>query len=428
MDIITNNRFIVILNNICRRFLMPAVAISFVCYNTVIDLWTGGRAETFQNLLAMLILGVFACNVIADIKNFLPYWIKQNYLVLLYMVVRIISLIESGFDYSVIRSIFFEIFILVGVCNITVADADAKNGQLYIKIFVYIELALAMASLILFYTMPLWSESIQEVIINHTFFERCGNAMLFGNPNTAGLMAGFAIVVAILCYRKGYFNDRFLFCFGLFNVIALLLFGCRSSDVGVIVVLVAMIFAKAFPGIKKRTIVIVSLTLVLSTLIPIYFFIGTEGRNDSIELDEAENIINTISTGRYIIWKQSYMAQQDDFILGDGSLKKEMDERKELVQSLDEEYYWRFVAAAQLGPHNGYIGMISATGILGLGLFVAILFQRMSRSSNLKKGNWYLALVFVFIVNCFESLFILNRFFICFYMMLILEIEFDSEK
>lgn len=97
-----------------------------------------------------------------------------------------------------------------------------------------------------------------------------------------------------------------------------------------------------------------------------------------------------------------------------------------MVSEIDQTYYARYVSAAQLGPHNGYIGMISATGWAGFGLFIAILLQRIKRAKHLEKGRWYLMLIFIFVINCFESLFILNRFFTCFYMFLILETDMED--
>jgi hypothetical protein len=70
--------------------------------------------------------------------------------------------------------------------------------------------------------------------------------------------------------------------------------------------------------------------------------------------------------------------------------------------------------------------MISATGWAGFGLFIAILLQRIKRAKHLEKGRWYLMLIFIFVINCFESLFVLNRFFTCFYMFLILETDMED--
>lgn len=144
-----------------------------------------------------------------------------------------------------------------------------------------------------------------------------------------------------------------------------------------------------------------------------------------------EEMVDNLSSGRYTVWKQCIIMQKEDFLFGKGSLSLEQEFRKEYMESLEKrwEYSYRYFSAAQLGPHNGYIGMISATGWAGFGLFIAILLQRIKRAKHLEKGRWYLMLIFIFVINCFESLFILNRFFTCFYMFLILETDMeDGEK
>ena len=80
----------------------------------------------------------------------------------------------------------------------------------------------------------------------------------------------------------------------------------------------------------------------------------------------------------------------------------------------------------ELNPHNGYIAQISATGWVGFALFIAILAQRIKRADHLDKGRWHLLVIYTLVINCFESLFILNRFFTCFYMLLILETDMEQ--
>ena len=138
--------------------------------------------------------------------------------------------------------------------------------------------------------------------------------------------------------------------------------------------------------------------------------------------------LDQLSSSRYTIWKECFITQQDDLLFGKGNLKLEQQARKDFLKDFEknnENYI--FFNAVEFGPHNGYISMISGAGWLGLLLFIAILIQRIRRSKNLEKGNWYLMLVFIFAINCFESLFILNRFFACFYMFLILEADWEKE-
>lgn len=411
------------LNMLSSRFLMPVMAVLFIITNTVLNKWIGERAETLQNLIAIVVFFIVACNLLLKPKSNLPPWIQKNVLVIVYFAARMISLWQSGFDYSVIRSIFFEMFYLVCICTYTIQN----NRAFYIKFFIWFELAMTFTSLAVYYIMPNFSGDMQDAIAQLTYLEKSGNALMFSNANTAGIMAGFSIVLAIICYGKKNLNKNFLIFYGIYNIIAMFMFGCRSADLAVAAVLAAMAVKKLLPKIKARNIAAFTLCLTIATLIPIYGMVEHYKEKELFSYEPFEEQIDDLSTGRYVIWKECILVQDGDFLFGKGSLRLEEQARKLLVSEADQDYYWRYVRASNLGPHNGYIGMISGTGIIGFALFAAILIQRMKRSKSLEKGNWHLMLVFIFVINCFESLLILNRFFACFYMFLILNADLGAQ-
>lgn len=433
MEMVENRAWLEKLNKISWNVLMPVMAVTFILFNTVINQWIGERIETMQNLLVLFIMLIFACNIFANPKKNIPEWIRGNWLVIIYFIVRMLTLVKMDFEYSAIRTVFFEVFFLIGITECTVGGSNKRN--LYIKIFVWMELVLTAVSLLLYYMLPYLGAGIENFAESMMFLEKCGNAMVFSNPNTAGLMAGFAVVMAIMCYKKGIFSDKFLIIYGLYNVIALLLFGCRSSDVGLIIVIGVLIIRKVFPKLKGRTIAVSVSIIMIMTLIPIYGMIIANVETGIFTMTSTEQTIDSVSSGRYVIWKQCYLVHKDDLLLGNGSLKAEQEARQQFMaetelteaMNVDPNVHWDFRVASELGPHNGYIGMIATTGILGALLFFALILQRMRKSKSLDSGKWYLMLVFVFTANCFESLFIVNRFFTCFYMLLLLTIDFNDD-
>lgn len=409
------------LNKLSSYVLMPLMSVTFICFNTVINKWTGERMETVQNLLALAILGVVFCNLIYAPKVTLLPWIKQNALVFVYFAARAISLWQSGFDYSVIRTIFFEVFFLIGICSFTVQGAK----KIYIDVFICLELAASALSLVIYHYSLGANEQFIGWLSAHTYYDTYPIALVFSNPNTAGIMAGFSIVLAIVLFGNKNYNKWFMGLFGIYNVYALVMFGCRSSDVGVLVVIAAALSVKALPKFKKNTLAFVTLIAMTATLIPIYSIVN---HYPGLELAPIEIKLDNLSTGRYLIWEECIEIQKQSPVFGHGNLKLEQDARGAFARTLDNSYYWRYYKAAELGPHNGYIGMISGTGWVGFLLFTAILLQRLKRAKHLANGRWYLMLVFIFTINCFESLFILNRFFACFYMFLILETDMDESR
>ena len=411
------------LNNICQKYLMPVMLVLLFLYNTIVNTWVGGRIETLQNLLAVIIIGIVAVNIIFNHKIILPKWIKSNFIVLVYFVVRSITIVRTDFDYSAIRSVFFECFFLIGITNFTLETGKQNK---YFFIFAVLEFIFTLGSLFLYYTMPLFGT--EEVLLEFTNLETQGRALLFGNTNAAGIMCAFAVILAVIYYDKNIFNKKIILIYGIYNLIAMILFGCRSANLGLIAAIVALLLVSKIRFITGKKIVVASLICAVLSLAPIYYCIFNLNDYNAYELTDEENIIDDISTGRYLIWKQCAMTQTSNALFGLGSLKLEQEARKELIADIDQDYYWKMVKSTEFGPHNGYIGMISGTGILGFTLFILTLLQMIKRCRNLDYGRWYMLLVFIFMINCFESLFILNRFFSCFFMFMILTGDFSGEK
>lgn len=418
-----NKSWIDDLNNICQKYLMPVMLVMLFLYNTIVNSWVGGRIETLQNLLAVIIIGIVAVNIIFNHKIILPKWIKSNFIVLVYFVVRSITIVRTDFDYSAIRSVFFECFFLIGITNFTLETGKQNK---YFFIFAVLEFIFTLGSLFLYYTMPLFGT--EEVLLEFTNLETQGRALLFGNTNAAGIMCAFAVILAVIYYDKNIFNKKIILIYGIYNLIAMILFGCRSANLGLIAAIVALLLVSKIRFITGKKIVVASLICAVLSLAPIYYCIFNLNDYNAYELTDEENIIDDISTGRYLIWKQCAMTQTSNALFGLGSLKLEQEARKELIADIDQDYYWKMVKSTEFGPHNGYIGMISGTGILGFTLFILTLLQMIKRCRNLDYGRWYMLLVFIFMINCFESLFILNRFFSCFFMFMILTGDFSGEK
>lgn len=425
MEMISKKTWINSLNIFSSKILMPIMAILFICTNTVLNLWIGERIETIQNLLAIVVLFIVAVNLLSSFRSNLIPWIKSNVLVVVYFIIRLISLWQSGFDYSVIRTIFFEMFFLIGICKFTISAVDRRD--FYIKFFIWFELIISLLCFLMFFVVPHLGPDFQETVVANTYYGKFPTASLFSNVNTAGIMAGFSIVLSIAIYKKNILPGKFVMVFGLYNIFALIFFGARSADIGIIVVLlfVGIKYISKSENLKRFT--IFALCLMILTLIPIYGMIGYYESKATLSYEPLEDKINTLSSTRYVIWKESFIIQQDDLLFGEGNLKLEQDARKELMAGIEPGAVdYRYFTTTELGPHNGYIGMISGTGWLGFLVFIAILIQRIRRSKSLESGNWYLFLIFFFAINCFESLFILNRFFICFYMFLILESDWEK--
>lgn len=407
-----NSTWIKKINIVCQNLLMPTMIILLFLYNTAVNIWVNGRIETAQNILAILIVLVFICNIFSNPKENITNWISDNKWIVLYFVARGVSLYLSGFDYSVIRTIFFEMFLLVCITE----GLIKKNNSLYIAIFVVLQSIFTFLSLLIFYIKDYIGEQFVSMLYDMTYLDKYQNALLFGNPNSAGIMAGFAVIIAIVNLKERR-NNRFIpAIYGLFNIVALLLFGCRSAEIGLLAVIASLIIIYIIKDISLKQITAVALIIGAVSIIPLYGIMEFEGGINSLSFTETEANIDRLSTGRYIIWKECAIEQQDSLMFGEGSLKIEQAERTALF----EDVSWSFKKATVFGPHNGYIAMMSCTGIIGYVLFFIILLDKVLKIKN-RSSYWHLVLIFIFAINCFENLFILNRFFTSFYLFYILE-------
>lgn len=414
------------LNEINRIILMPIMAITFIAFNTVVNLWLGSKAETLQNILAILILFTVACTLLSSPKKELLPWIKSNLIVIVYLIVRGISFIESGFDYSVLRTIFFEMFFLIGITGKTVGNE--RCGRIYLYIFLIIETIVCIGCMAVYAIGLKADEDTISWLTEYTYYEQFNKTALLSNSNTAGIMAVFAIISIVILWKhikKSKIIIPIIISLVL-NIVFMFMAHSRSAEVGLIaaaVFFIVMLFIKK--PIKRQSVFLVLCGCIVFVFC-VYGFTNIKISEDPYNLDTIETTINDVSSNRYAIWKSCIIEQENHFWFGAGNLAMEQDNRTELF-GFDGRYTPEIIQGVHYGPHSGYIGMISGAGWLGFALFVMILFQRIRRAEILKEGNWYLAIIFILAINLFESLFVLNRFFTCFYMFMILEMQNSIE-
>lgn len=415
------------LNPINRIILMPIMAITFIAFNTVVNLWLGSKAETLQNILAILILFTVACTLLSSPKKELLPWIKSNYIVIAYFIVRVISFIESGFDYSVLRTIFFEMFFLIGITKKTVGDE--RCGRIYLFIFLIIETIVCIGCMAVYAISIKANEGIISWLTEYTYYEQFNKTALLSNSNTAGIMAVFAIISIMILWKQ--ITDKKITILLLIslalNILFMFMAQSRSAEVGLMAVAVFSLIKRFIKKPLKKQSVYIVLCGCLVLVFCVYGYTNIKINEDQYNLDTIETSINDVSSNRYAIWKSCIIEQDNHFLFGAGNLAMEQSNRTEMF-GFDGRYTPEIIQGVHYGPHSGYIGMISGTGWLGFALFTLILVQRIRRAEILNKGNWYLAIIFILVINLFESLFILNRFFTCFYMFMILEMQSNNEN
>ena len=215
------------LRQINSCILMPFMAILFLLTNTVFNLWINERMETIQNVLTILIVSSVIFILLKNVKLNLVPWIKNNVLVIIYFLVRIASLLNSGFEYSVIRSIFFEAFFLIGICKYILNPLKRRN--IYITFFLWFDFIIVSLSILIFILMPYIGKEGQEILITYTYYKESAKASLFSNINTAGILSGFSIIFSMVLYNQNAYNKKVLCFFGVYNTCAMVFFWNKVS-------------------------------------------------------------------------------------------------------------------------------------------------------------------------------------------------------
>lgn len=406
--------------------IMPITALVFIL--SISNLTKIINLETIENLLAIYLLFSVAVNICFNKKIGIVNWIKSNKYILLYIAIRCLSIIQSGFDYSAIRSVFFEVFLLVGICNIT---ASPKQKDLYIGLILIVEVILAIGSIILYKGYELLYGGTNGFFANvydkWTYYMEYPTSGLFSNSNYAGMLAGLAILCAyyfITRYKS--FAVRIVLVVSIaLNVYFLLIQECRSAELSMIAILCILVlnfvFKNKFNKIGANKIAAVFLLVCCLMMVGVYGILQKNISNNQYVLSVNEFNLDDISTGRYSIWKTVIIESNDNKLLGVGSIGISQDERGVEINS-ENGYSYDMYKYASFKPHNGYFSMLISTGILGTIVFFIILFQKIYKCDGLNRNYSYLLIIFILCLNFFEDAFITYRAFNSFALMLMLTI------
>ena len=380
-------------------------------------------------IISALLLSIVFC-VLFFKKGEYKKFIKKNIFVILYLIIRLVLIFKLSFDYSTIRSVFFEAFFLI------VISEDLLKGQsVLIKKSTYlitgINLALNAINLFLSWNItsnyPILSKQIVEKISLYGIKGVLPQCTMYANPNSLGIMSAFSILIlANLIRRKKPFVRIFSAIAIIFNLYCIYASQCRSAIVALLGCLAIYLFRLVVKNIdvRKITAVIMLMCLIASFSILGYAEKHKETGINYYHITKEENLIENMSSGRYLIWKTGLFAHKNTAFLGSGSAKNEINNRARFVKNNYEKGWTRY---ENLGPHNGYLAMLWCSGILGSIMFFAGLLKKIFNSRGLEADSKYLILIFIFVINMFESMFIVNRYFVVLYLFLILAMDEDKE-
>lgn len=414
----------------CTNLLLILYSLLFVLFHSAI----GASFITFFERADVLVGGLLIlCSAAKFVKckeERQSLKIRPFLLIFIYLAIRAACWISVGFEYSTIRTIFFEFVYLVALNEMIVSEKLLKNfilPMIIIVNFVLNVINTIYAVSVYFFPQGLLTNKFlpKENIQYWQYF-----TIMYDNSNTMGIMAGFSLIAFFVIKKNFDFRKYKLIAviYVIFTLSVLYYSQCRSAQLAVIVTLVAFVVVKYFNFINKRglTVAILILSVFFSGII---FGVMTLNKNTGLEFSwknnytELEKVLQDKSSGRYNLWKSGLLASKNyNLVLGAGSAKQELDARNKYVLGLVYDYYGNIdgYPVEERGPHSGFFGMIYITGFAGALVFMSILIYMMLNCDLMKRDHWYLLIIFSTIINNFETSFITGRYFICLLIILIL--------
>lgn len=403
----------------------------------IIVLFSTLRSTIFVQMLGLgdrvflVLIPILACGF--TVKFFLAqkeekiHFFKHNIWVIAYLAVRIVLLVTNGFDHYTVGSLIYEVTFLLLICQWTVGTY--KQMRKVFAVFIGLNFVVNVLTLLsLVFQNELLAFGMDLAMyheLGHLYLTEYPYACLYLNPNTAGIMTAMALLVffvEISHLKKEQWKLWKLVAAGgyiIFSVFMGWQYGCRSAILGLLVTVIIYIVVRLFGWDKTRMLQFCMITIICCNVILISV-IALERNGDS----ELSNVIDALSTGRYQIWQDAYhtACYTESWILGQGSNEQELENRNEYLKEQwvenggNEPGYIH----TTLGIHNGYLGILVNAGIICFVLFVIAMWRKIEQMEFCRDSNWYLIVVFVLVVNNFESLLIMNRFYTCFLMMIVL--------
>lgn len=253
---------------------------------------------------------------------------------------------------------------------------------------------------------------------------------LFQNPNYPGMMMGTTVIICCAVIMNS--KNKKKTAFALMPIILLNLYmlfaytGCRSAETGLaLVAVLGAIIGLSKKHISVRTIVSISLLLCFLTMVPLFAVVFQPNNSQYLDnVSPTEQMLESVSSGRYSIWKTTLLSQKGHMTFGYGNISTASSKKKEFAESFDqerisEEYIYSLAHSRQ---HNGYLAIINEAGLAGAVVLLLLLLRRAwTHTERFADGKWeYMLLPYLFWVNLFEAKMINTMFFTGLFMMIML--------
>lgn len=415
----------------------------FISAHSIIGHLFNTAVERLEVVTGLFLLIFTIVNFLSMGKQEKVHSLKIRSVILVYLVFRAFSFWKGGFDYSTLRSIFFETVYLLGLSEALIDGQFVKDKVLPMTVIYNLILNILNGIMFIRLTGFEVSNKLMEAMYKYTFIKSedyIPSSSMYINPNTIGVLTGLSVLIVLILRRETRKLSRpLLVLYLIFSGWSIYYSQCRSAYLGLALVAVLYLLRRVFKGINPVAVTKVIFICSIAFVIAVTGYMAAHEKTGLYYMTPQEKHINEVSSSRYFIWKSGWLSNKPNMIIGCGNLNKQIKERYYYVEPQYQTWlkYCKSMnydttgleptySGGKLGPHNGYMSMIFCTGLIGFALFSIILFLMISRSKSLKLGNWYLIIVFFITLNLFESLLIMNKYYICLLALIMLNTDLNT--
>lgn len=415
----SNNKIV----GLVEKWVMPVTVVVFLLHYSILKHRFDGFISDLKTYLLVVIGILFVINLITyakknGLKN-LPVSKWTITFLVIFFVIRCISIIKCDFDYSVIKEVFYEGIFLVAISQYTVTEK--MNMKMVAACFIVCVTMMNVLNIWSYHYAVIHAEAGDNIMTWLSQFVNpvINRGAIYTNSNTGGILTGISLLMSLLFIKDNRKNFIWIVPVWLIGIYSLYLLFARSSYVAFAAALISIVLLIFFEKMSPRTLTILSMVAGLCVTGIICSYILFNNWNGNTTFTDTETQINTVTSGRYKIWEDILISHEGKWILGLGSYELEINDRNEylLNQHIESGGEESDFVPTIYHTHNAYIGVFVYTGIFAGIIFFIILGNKILNAYTLrgKKSNRWTSivlasiLIYIFFINIVEPYFIGKR-------------------
>lgn len=344
---------------------------------------TNWRINNIVDSILIITCVVSTITVVLYLKNWnLKKYVKENWLIVLYAFIRIISILILDNKTENLKTFIYEIYFLFVIQQFY--NCNREKAELPMLIIIIMDLIFNM---ITFGGFLLGVDNYLNII--------------YSNTNPMGSMTCLCWFLFInFFYKKS--NKIVAIIYSIFSLIIMYLADSRTPLLMIFAYIIMNLIIKykwlSVERLKKCFMYLLNIFLV--AIICFSYF-----NKDNKMPTDIETKMYDFTTNRYYLWKYSVISLEDKPLTGVGS-SQIGEKRFAKVPVTMYEYFTpsRFNRLYSNNNHNGYFQLLSANGYIAYIVFMLWLYNRVKR---LDIKNFYIVSS-VLILNLFENLLIMS--------------------